>query len=383
MLPILTYPYLLKTLGIYNWGIIVFAQTITSYFAILVNFGFNITGARRISQQANNQHNKTVTIVYATKGIFLIFSLIILFVIVLSNRSQLNILILLSSWNILYEFGFPIWYFQGINKLKYISILNVIFKLLVTCLIFLFINSELDIYIYPILNLIGVFVLVGCSFIVLKKEKISLVRINIEDISSIIKESYIMALAYASNTVRSSINVLVIKFILSYKEVTYFDIAIKIINILTTLLDQINQALFPLMLIEKNMKFLVRIIFITLLFTIIVSTFIIVFAENILFLINGTLEMNAIRCLQILSIILPLYIVGALLGRNCLLIFSRDQDILKSMILSFVIHLALVAYFAITVTDRILELICMSFVFSLLVESLYRLRKSQPYLTLK
>ena len=42
LFPLLTYPYLLRVIGLELYGVIVFAQTIINYVSLVINFGFNM-----------------------------------------------------------------------------------------------------------------------------------------------------------------------------------------------------------------------------------------------------------------------------------------------------------------------------------------------------
>ena len=47
--PLLTYPYLLRIIGLELYGVLVFAQAIISYVSLVINFGFNMSGARSVA----------------------------------------------------------------------------------------------------------------------------------------------------------------------------------------------------------------------------------------------------------------------------------------------------------------------------------------------
>ncbi len=68
------------------------------------------------------------------------------------------------------ELLLPIWFFQGIEKMKYITIVNLSARLLFVVTIFLFVYDREDYLIVPLLNGIGA-MLAGCLslYIVLKK----------------------------------------------------------------------------------------------------------------------------------------------------------------------------------------------------------------------
>lgn len=50
LFPLLTYPYLIRVIGAEKYGIIVFSQAVMAYVIIVVNFGFNVSATRRVSE---------------------------------------------------------------------------------------------------------------------------------------------------------------------------------------------------------------------------------------------------------------------------------------------------------------------------------------------
>ncbi len=54
LFPLLTYPYLIRVIGADRYGIIVFSQAIIAYVIIVVNFGFNVSATRRVSENRDN-----------------------------------------------------------------------------------------------------------------------------------------------------------------------------------------------------------------------------------------------------------------------------------------------------------------------------------------
>ncbi|MFR5758472.1 MAG: oligosaccharide flippase family protein [Bacteroides cellulosilyticus] len=77
LLPLITFPYLIRTIGAQKYGIIVFAQTIVAYLVMIVNFGFNVSATRRISE---NRHNiNKINEIYSS----VIFQKLLIFIIAL------------------------------------------------------------------------------------------------------------------------------------------------------------------------------------------------------------------------------------------------------------------------------------------------------------
>ena len=50
LLPLITYPYLIRVLGSNVYGTVIYVQAIIMYFSLIINFGFNITGTKEIAE---------------------------------------------------------------------------------------------------------------------------------------------------------------------------------------------------------------------------------------------------------------------------------------------------------------------------------------------
>ena len=124
--PLITYPYLVKTLGEVMYGTVVFAQAVVTYFNILVVFGFNFTAARDVSLHRDNPKklNEIISAVTIIKTLFLIVSLLLISGYMLYVSQIDYILYYLSFWICLNEILFPTWFFQGIEEMKYITFIN-------------------------------------------------------------------------------------------------------------------------------------------------------------------------------------------------------------------------------------------------------------------
>ena len=152
-------PYLIIILGAEKFGTLVFAQAICGYFLFIVDYGFSLSATKEIAENKNDSKNinKIFTSVMATKLILCIICFLVLHFICISfERFNNDYWIYVLSYGVVFgNFLFPVWYFQGIEKMQYIAVFNIIPKILFLILIFVFIKSENDFFYVPILFSFG------------------------------------------------------------------------------------------------------------------------------------------------------------------------------------------------------------------------------------
>lgn len=142
-------PYLLRVLGPAQYGAITFMQGIIGYFNLCITYGFNMTAPRNIAQA----EKKDIPLLFSTY----LWCMVLLWVIVtilffigyILLKSILPIHLDLPLFGAVYTsiIGlviFPIWYFQGIQQMRYITILNMIGRISTMILIFILVKSPED-----------------------------------------------------------------------------------------------------------------------------------------------------------------------------------------------------------------------------------------------
>jgi len=127
-LPLITYPYLIKVLGADLYGMIIYSQVIISYFSIIINYGFEASATKDISVNRRNKIkiSNIVSSVLEIKLFLWLISFIILLILIylLPSFSNNKILYLFTFTLTFNEFLFPVWYFQGMEKMKFITLIN-------------------------------------------------------------------------------------------------------------------------------------------------------------------------------------------------------------------------------------------------------------------
>lgn len=209
ILPLLILPFLVRVLGAEKFGLVMFAQSFAIFLTVFVDFGFNISGTREITL-AREDKVKTGEIFLAIMFIklgLLIIAFSILFIIVNTfTRFRVDSEIYLLSFGVVIgQALFPVWFFQGIEKMKFVTFINILAKVIFTILVFFLIKTESDYFKVPIYNSLGFIVSGFIGFILsfkyfqYKLPKFSLIKQLLKDSFSLFISNFATSLYTASN----------------------------------------------------------------------------------------------------------------------------------------------------------------------------------------
>ena len=195
--PLLVIPYIVTVCGEENFGKTAVGMAIAFFLIVFVDYGSDIIGLREVSVNRDNPIalNKIFTTTYVVKAVILIVVLIVTSAIFLSfpyfqSESKMFFLGLLV---LLGQFINPTWFLQGIENVKWITVLNVISKTIYVIGIFLTIKNESD-YIY--INMwwgIGMIVSNFILFVlVVKKHQFSFLFVKKDEVVKHIRNDFSM-----------------------------------------------------------------------------------------------------------------------------------------------------------------------------------------------
>lgn len=344
--PLITYPYLIKTLGATMFGSVVFAQSLCSFFSLMIDWGFEATGTKEISIHRNDKQklSQIISTIMITKfflwiTLFFFFLVMIYFIPFLHQYQLLYIFTFFLTFN---ELLLPIWYFQGIEKMKYITYLTIVIKCIFLIAIFLFIHQPDDYLYVPLLNAIGIFIggLIAL-FIMIVKHKNNFSFQPISQIILYLKDGLPIFISNIAVAVKDRFNTLFIGTFLGMTDVAIYDLATKIMNIFMQLIVVANNAIYPKVAKQKNMQFVRQFIYLSLIgvisLIILIQPFLPFMLDFLSKGLTGTLLPTEILLLSpiILAVSVPL-------ARNCLIVFGLYNFVLKNCFFTTIFYLLLI-----------------------------------------
>ena len=248
--PLIIFPYLLQILGVEGFGVFTLIQTVIMYADLLVSFGFGLTATKHIAKNVSDKEktNNIITSVYFIKIILFLIPLILFLIAALFIPYLRNhfVLILISCMYVLGNLLFPDWYFQGIQKMRNITIVAFVSKCISLLLIILFVKHRTDVG-YAIMAIsVGNFIagLVG-FFILIKSISIKIKLAPRRYILSFFKESGYVFSSIILVPLYSSVNIFILRAFTNPLMVGYYAIAEKIFSAVSMLTSIANRTFYP------------------------------------------------------------------------------------------------------------------------------------------
>jgi len=159
LLPLTTFPYLVRVLGPEKFGLVTFAQAFIQYFVILTDYGFNLSATREISTHRENKARvaEIFCSVMCIKLALLAVSFGVLSVVVFGfSRFRVDWEVYFLTFGIVFgQMLFPVWFFQGMEQMKCMAVLNIFAKLIFISCVFIFVKQQNDYVYVPLLNSVG------------------------------------------------------------------------------------------------------------------------------------------------------------------------------------------------------------------------------------
>lgn len=353
ILPLIVLPYMIQVVGFERYGIIVLAASLVAYFTSVTDYSFKITATRDVAVFKNSK--KKLSLIYSkvlsVKVLLMTLSWLIIGMIVLLYPPFYDekLVFICSALMLLGYMLFPDWYFQGIEKMKYIALLNVSIKIFFTISVFVFVRNPDDYWKYSLLNSGGYIGagLVG-QYIIMRKHKIRFIWLTRRIIKHALRVNFpIFINQFIPNLYNNTST-----FLLGLMTTTYlvgiYDAIKKIIDLGIMIVGVISRVFFPFLNRNKNRFKYYRngMLVIGGGLTIMPIIF-----HDIIFRYLSIEYDGAFGVLVVLSLGIYFYLLYDVFGVNYLIVNRKDKIVMKNTISASLIGaltaLPLISYFGI------------------------------------
>lgn len=250
VLPLVTMPYMLPIVGPEKYGIYIYVYTIIQYIMLVSCYGFPFSATKQIAQVREDIHK--VSSIYSdvtfAKLFLAVVSIVFVFLLspwLFSTNDEVQIY-LMGLGIVIGDVFNPSWLYQGMEKMRYITYVNVLSKMLFTVLIFIVVKESDDYRYIILLNSLG-FLLAGIvsTIIAFKQFGMKLSVPTLNGIKSQLKEGSAIFGSTLSIELYKNSNVILLKFFMGEYYVGIYSVAERIIKGIRSAATPISHALFP------------------------------------------------------------------------------------------------------------------------------------------
>lgn len=249
IIPLLTIPYITRVLGSAGYGSFSVALNWVLYFMVIVEYGFNLNGARKVALDTSKENiQKLSNNILSARFILTIISLaslLIIWAITDGTLSSLYCMLLLFLMVLGTSFCLT-WLFQGMQDMKFITLANVLARTISVACIFLFVSEPEHIFRYCLFY--------SCTYVIssiigfyICRTKYDL-KFCFSDLKSIInelKEGWFLFVSAAMICIFSNFGITVLGNSVSDSLVGAFAAIHKIPYVMSVLFIAVSRAIYP------------------------------------------------------------------------------------------------------------------------------------------
>ncbi|WP_311763134.1 oligosaccharide flippase family protein [Proteus terrae] len=345
--PLVILPYLSRTIGLEGVGTVVIALSLCSLALIFTDFGFAVAGPYWIAKN-NNKNNKLALYMGSVFILKLIFFIIILltyitcsyFINFIKNQTIYFHIIILST--IFFQSFQITWFFQGIEKMKNITICTVTTKITYLILVIVFVSNKDDVnftlFCFMFSNLLST----TLGLYLMYKEKHYILISTPKYILKVFKGNTSFFLSRAAVGIYTSASTFLVGNYAGTQQAALYSSAEKLYQGAISLTAPVSQALYPHLAKSGDRKILYKFIFILSPIMLFCGFICIYFSDSIITFIYGKDFLEASSLLKIFILISIISFISINFGYPAYSTIGRLDLVNKSVILGGTLQLILI-----------------------------------------
>lgn len=353
ILPLVVLPYMIKTVGFDKYGVVVLAASLIAYFSSVTDYSFTITATRDVAvfRDSPQKINIIYSKVLIVKSILLLFSWLIIGIIVFAYLPfyEEKTVFFCSALMLFGYVLFPEWFFQGIEKMKFIAFLNVGIKVFFTACIFILVRTPEDYWKYALLNSIGYIGagLIG-QYLLIKKYKLKFIWLKNKYIRQTFKSNFPVFINRFVPNLYNNTSTFLLGVLVNTSSVGLYDAIKKIIDLGVMVISVISRVFFPYL--NRNKAGFAQYMKGMIIVGAILAVSPIIFYKIVFWYLNIQ-DADAFWVLLVLSIGLFFITLYDVFGLNYFIVNRKDKIVMRNTLMASLVGLVLayplISYFGI------------------------------------
>lgn len=333
---LLIYPIVLPIIGIDNYGLYVFYNSIILFLLIFVNFGFDLLALKKITLNKDDKKNRQMVffeVFWAKIYLLLLICFLTGVGLFFLKDNIINIWLFLAVFAQSFSVFLPTWYYQAMSNMKYFSVIQVLIKIITFFAIIFLINDNSDNVLFAIIMSLSLILTAVISFLVVViNEKFFFVFFSFGKLLDFYRES--LAFFFNNLVIGLKDNGIVwyMGLMFGLREIAIYDLAQKVVSPLRTLFISVNTAIFPRFIKEVEWDKIKKLIVAESIIGFLAVLIIVIFGYLAVdFLGNGQLD-EAYPMAIILGLTIPLWLIAGCFINFVFVSHSAYYVLVKSQI---------------------------------------------------
>ncbi|MBC2370207.1 flippase [Listeria booriae] len=245
VIPLVTVPYISRTLGATGIGIYAYTYSIVQYFVLLGNLGISMYGVRSIAyvRESDFKRSKVFFELMVIKIIMFTISVLLYGLFIFLYKEYTFIFILQGIFIVASAVDIS-WFFIGLEDFKKTISRNIIVKFVALISVFIFIKSPDDIALYVLINAISTF-LGNLTLWTYLRKRIHLIKWRNLQLKKHVKPVFFLFLPQLLTQIFVNMNKLFLGNLSTLAQIGYYDNADKVIRMLSAFVTAIGNVTFP------------------------------------------------------------------------------------------------------------------------------------------
>lgn len=340
--PMITFPYASRVLLVENYGKVTFATSVLTYFAMFAALGIPNYGIRACARVRDDKVKLSRTaqelmiINLITSAVtYVAFFVSLIFV---KRFQQDSTLLIINSVSILLNTLGVTWLYSALEQYSYITVRNIVCKIISIILMFIFVHNPSDYVIYGAIAMVASGGSNLLNFLNLRK-CIILKPLGNYHFKQHLKPIFIFFATSVAISVYTNLDTVMLGFMTDDIQTGLYGASVKVKNLLTGVVSSLGNVLLPRLSLyvsnqesDKFYETLSKVLNFLLLISLPLTIYFVFYSRTSILLFSGAEYEGATLPMQLLMPTVFLIAISGLTGNQMLVPLGRERVVMTSVI---------------------------------------------------